>query len=134
MASLLSNILAPSLSLSLFSLPPSSSPSSPPVSLYHYQRQREEERYLEQIITTGLAGGCLLYFSRFEHSHFVVSILQILPVSRRRRNILCRHRSDDSLHELFLPHFCTFLFSTALDRNFELSANVSRNVQFNFVT
>lgn len=101
MASILSNILAPS--ASLFSLPVFPSFPLLLVSLYRYQRQREEERYLEQIITTGLAGGCLLYFSCSEHSHFVVSILQILP------RLLTQHfmssstvESDKFFRELFL--------------------------------
>lgn len=79
MASILSNILAPSASLSLFSLPLSSSPSPPRFPLPLPKTEGRGERYLEQIITTGLAGGCLLYFSCSEHSHFVVSILQIPP-------------------------------------------------------
>jgi len=111
MASILSNILAPT--ASLFSPFPSAT------------KDREEERYLEQIITTGLAGGCLLYFSCSKHSHFVVSILQIFPVSQRRRNILCRHRyrqSDDSLVNSFYA-YDIYIFapdSIIFDCNFKL--------------
>lgn len=78
---ILSNVLAPSLSLFRFPLP------------LPMTEERGTLSLAEQIITTGLAGGrCLLQFSCAPSTPiFVVSIPQI--PHRQRRRISFRHRS-----------------------------------------